>query len=251
MHLLITQSTILKPAPEQARSLPPSSLAPVNKGKVLPVLAYAAEGDHLRFTLDKARINLAELHGSGRNTWYVYGPHCEDPSGYGLANQPTDKPAQLVQGARKGLKFSLPGFSSAFTMTDAIHPQALSFTWAEALHWNGKTYRQPDSRAQVEQIIKMARVLQDIRGRLGHRQITVTSWLRPYKINQEVGGASNSRHLYGDGVDFRVAGMTPAQVYGALDSWWGTQGGLAQGGRMGFTHIDGRGQRARWSYLGA
>ncbi len=84
MHLLITQSTILKPAPEQARSLPPSSLAPVNKGKVLPVLAYAAEGDHLRFTLDKARINLAELHGSGRNTWYVYGPHCEDPSGYGL-----------------------------------------------------------------------------------------------------------------------------------------------------------------------
>ena len=97
----------------------------------------------------------------------------------------------------------------------------------------------------------MARVLQDIRGRLGNRQITVTSWLRPYKINQEVGGASNSRHLYGDGVDFTVAGMTPAQVYGALDSWWGTQGGLAQGGRMGFTHIDGRGQRARWSYLGA
>jgi hypothetical protein len=48
-----------------------------------------------------------------------------------------------------------------------------------------------------------------------------------------------------------VAGMTPAQVYGALDSWWGTQGGLAQGGRMDFTHIDGRGQRARWSYLGA
>jgi hypothetical protein len=78
-------------------------------------------------------------------------------------------------------------------MTDAIHPQALSFTWAEALHWNGKTYRQPDSRAQVEQIIKMARVMQDVRAGWVIGDITVTSWLRPYEINQEVGGASNSR----------------------------------------------------------
>ena len=74
MHLLITQSTILKPSPEQARLLPPKTLLPVEKGKLLPILAYKAEGDHLRFTLDRARINLVELHASGRNTWYVLWP---------------------------------------------------------------------------------------------------------------------------------------------------------------------------------
>ncbi|MFM7530160.1 MAG: D-Ala-D-Ala carboxypeptidase family metallohydrolase, partial [Nodosilinea sp.] len=114
-----------------------------------------------------------------------------------------------------------------------------------------KTFRQPDNRGQVEQIIKMARVMQQVRRKLGNRRITITSWLRPYAVNLAVGGASNSRHLYGDGVDFTVTGMSPAQVYGALDSWWGTQGGLAQGGRLGFTHLDGRGQMARWEYLGA
>jgi hypothetical protein len=70
----------------------------------------------LRFTLDKARINLAELHGSGRNTWMSMPPIVKTPVAMGwLINRP-DKPAQLVQGARKGLKFSLPGFSSAFTI---------------------------------------------------------------------------------------------------------------------------------------
>jgi len=251
MHLLITQATILKPSPEQARLLPPKTLLPVEKGKLLPILAYKAEGDHLRFTLDRARINLVELHASGRNTWYGYGPHCEDPSGYSVSNQPADRPGRIKEGGQQSVNFKLPGFSTMFTMSDPIDPQALSFTWAEALHWDGKTFRQPDNRGQVEQIIKTARVMQQVRRKLGNRRITITSWLRPYAVNLAVGGASNSRHLYGDGVDFTVTGMSPAQVYGALDSWWGTQGGLAQGGRLGFTHLDGRGQMARWEYLGA
>ena len=44
-----------------------------------------------------------------RNTWYVYAPHCEDPSGYGLANQPMDRPAQLVQGGEEGVKVQSAG----------------------------------------------------------------------------------------------------------------------------------------------
>lgn len=43
--------------------------------------------------------------------------------------------------------------------------------------------------------------LQALRHALGDQSIRVTSGFRSYSCNSAVGGASNSRHLYGDGVD--------------------------------------------------
>ncbi|MGA3489117.1 D-Ala-D-Ala carboxypeptidase family metallohydrolase [Micromonosporaceae bacterium DT55] len=43
--------------------------------------------------------------------------------------------------------------------------------------------------------------LQALRHALGDQSLRVTSGFRSYSCNSAVGGASNSRHLYGDGVD--------------------------------------------------
>lgn len=54
-------------------------------------------------------------------------------------------------------------------------------------------------------------VLQPLRNKLGKPMI-ITSGFRSAKVNQLVGGVSNSQHLYGQACDFVVNGMTPAQV---------------------------------------
>jgi uncharacterized protein YcbK (DUF882 family) len=78
--------------------------------------------------------------------------------------------------------------------------------------------------------------------------VIITSWYRDPATNAAVNGASQSRHLLGDGVDFVVSGRHPYDVYADLDSWWGNQGGLASS--RSFTHMDARGYRARWNYDG-
>ena len=85
----------------------------------------------------------------------------------------------------------------------------------------------------------------------GGRRIQINSWYRDPITNKAVGGASQSRHMAGDAVDFLVvegAGyLNPFDVYGRLDPWWGNRGGLASSSL--FTHIDVRGYKARWHYL--
>lgn len=51
-------------------------------------------------------------------------------------------------------------------------------------------------------------VLQPIRDYLD-RTITITSGLRPRWLNEAVGGAGESEHIYGRAADFIVAGFTP------------------------------------------
>jgi uncharacterized protein YcbK (DUF882 family) len=95
-------------------------------------------------------------------------------------------------------------------------------------------------------IIKVAKVLEEVRELFGGKPIIVTSWYRPAKINKAVGGVSNSRHILGDAVDFQVKGVHPTEVQKKLDSWYGSRGGLASA--TTFTHIDTRGYKARWRY---
>lgn len=54
-------------------------------------------------------------------------------------------------------------------------------------------------------------VLQPIRDKLG-KPMVITSGYRSVKVNNLVGGVSNSQHLYGQAADFVVNGMTPNQV---------------------------------------
>jgi Peptidase M15 len=118
-----------------------------------------------------------------------------------------------------------------------------SFTWAEATH--GGT-RMPPNQATVDAMVRIAKLAQQARDRIG-RPFHITSWYRPPAVNRAVGGASSSRHMVGDAIDFYVDGLTGDQLYWALDPWWpGGLGRYRRFPRLG--HIDARGYRARWQH---
>lgn len=116
-----------------------------------------------------------------------------------------------------------------------------NFTWAEATH--GGT-RMPRNQATVDAMVRIARLAQRARDRIG-RPFMVTSWYRPPAINRAVGGAKYSRHLVGDAMDFLCEGLTGNQLYWSLEPWW--PGGLGRYIQYpNLCHIDARSYRARW-----
>jgi hypothetical protein len=243
--LSIAVDTYLKPLPEPAASFEVEEIAKVLKGTVIPILAYRQEHGHICFTVDATGFNLATLHPSRKNTWWVYAQHCLDPQGHGADNDPKDTPSDTA----KGYGIVLPGFTGNYYSTDPIGLKSQSFTWGEALHVDSAgSYRQPASPAVVYNIIRIAEVMQNVKGLFGGAPIKVNSWYRDPVTNRRVGGASQSRHMVGDAVDFHIPGVSLKDVYDRLDPWWGSRGGLARG--QGFVHIDGRGYRARWTYPG-
>lgn len=116
-----------------------------------------------------------------------------------------------------------------------------NFTWAEATH--GGT-RMPPNQATVDAMVRIAKLAQRARDRIG-RPFIITSWYRPPAINRAVGGAIYSRHLVGDAMDFLCEGLSGNQLYWSLDPWW--PGGLGRYIQYpNLCHIDARSSRARW-----
>lgn len=244
MNLVTTIQTYLKPSGADSSTIEPQQLAFVEAGVVLPVLAYRQERGHIIATLDGAKFNLRALHPSGKNTWWIFDGAVSDPSGFGAKNQPRD--VAVSRPRDRGVPFRLPGFTQTFHSGDPVTAKAPNFTWAEALHFSGNSFRRPPSAAVVKRIMISADAMQEVRALLDGPDIYINSWYRDPATNARVGGASQSRHCAGDGVDFRVQGLRPDQVYAKLNSWWGNRGGLASSSV--FTHIDVRGHQARWSY---
>lgn len=117
------------------------------------------------------------------------------------------------------------------------------FTWGEFT--KGLT-RAPQNKSVIDNILRLADYLEDVRGLFGNATITINSGYRPPAVNASVGGASNSQHLYGAAADIVVRGFVPREVYKRLNDWHGSKGGL--GDSRTFTHIDLRGYKARWNY---
>ncbi|WP_204138640.1 D-Ala-D-Ala carboxypeptidase family metallohydrolase [Halomicronema sp. CCY15110] len=116
-----------------------------------------------------------------------------------------------------------------------------SFTWAEATRGGA---RLPPDQSTVDAMIRIAQLAQEARDRIG-RPFVITSWYRPPAINAQAGGASMSRHIVGDAIDFYCDGLTGRQLYWALDPWW--PGGLGRYTRFPYLcHLDARSYRARW-----
>jgi len=117
-----------------------------------------------------------------------------------------------------------------------------NFSWMEATKCGTRIPEKPEIAGRIKET---ARYMEEVRANLGNRKITVLSWYRDPESNREAGGVKDSRHTYGDAVDFVVEGIAPSEVYEKLDDWHGNRGGL--GKYPGFTHIDIRGHKARWS----
>ena len=98
-----------------------------------------------------------------------------------------------------------------------------------------------------ENINLLAEQLQELRDVLCV-PINVTSGYRSPKHNEEVGGVSNSQHLYGKASDIQVENYKPKEIYNLLNEMM-NNGEIIQGG-LGlydtFVHYDIRGYRARW-----
>lgn len=94
----------------------------------------------------------------------------------------------------------------------------------------------------VEPKEAFVRKLDAFRERVGE-PVYINSGIRCAAHNAAVGGAKDSRHLYGDATDIRRNGKTPEQLYEIADEIFRDGGvGLYDWG----IHVDDRGHRARW-----
>lgn len=243
--LRVVSDTLFKRQPQRSTELSADDQVFVKKGTVFWLHSYGSvERNHIKVALEGTGLGNPP-----RQTWYAYVPDVEiqgnDPN-----NHPQDQgPIQQVATPKDpGIAMRFPGFSAVYYTNHPILWKTPGggpgqFTWGEATH-NGT--RIPENSQVVYGIVRMAQALEEVCQIYGERDITITSWYRPRAINATVGGASRSRHLQGDAVDFIVSGLHPHDVYKRLDSWWGNRGGLASA--TSFTHLDTRGYRARWAY---
>ena len=97
----------------------------------------------------------------------------------------------------------------------------------------------PDQGIDPNLILK----LEFLRMILGNKPITIVSGYRCPIHNKQVSVATNSQHLYGRAADFIVKGVNPSDVAKAAELVL-YNGGL--GRYKDFTHVDSRGEKARW-----
>jgi hypothetical protein len=149
-------------------------------------------------------------------------------------SQPTQHPTGIIQ----------PPEWSSIKLSDPIIPGSM-YTWADATR-NGS--RVPEGKDVIQGFIRIATIVTQLTAKVGKGKWTITSWYRPRSVNERTpGAAKDSRHIYGDAIDFYYEGCFAfhKEMY---DSW---KGGLAI--KPGaFVHLDnrdavGRGQ-ARWTY---
>lgn len=234
INLSVISDTLFKTSPKMSSQLGSDEKIFVQNTTELALVSHElAPANHVKIELAEPSFNnRSEL------TWYAYKPDIEI-EGNETDNQPKN---ETPRPAPSGPYIKLPGFQGNFYLSNPIIPNG-HFTWGEATHGGSRI---PVDRNVVYGIIRIARVMEEVRDRLGGRPLTINSWYRDPVTNRRVGGAGRSRHLVGDAVDFVAPGIHPYDVYDRLNRWWGSKGGLASA--TVFTHIDTRGYYARWSY---
>ena len=93
--------------------------------------------------------------------------------------------------------------------------------------------------------MKMVKYADEIRRRIG-KPLGVNSGLRCPTHNKNVGGVSNSQHVYGTAVDLgKPSGVTPAEMAAVAEKVMGNTGGI--GVYSWGIHIDTRKTKSRWN----
>lgn len=224
--LVVTEDTVFKKQPVLSSQLKDDEKVSVS-ARELAVKSFEEVGSHLKVQL----VNPID----GSTDWYIYQGHVDTLHVENYA-PPQDPPTPPEP---QGKLIRVAGIGKVTTKTPII--PGGNFNWGEATK---EGTRLPENERITNNIIAMAKRMQEIRTKLGNRSITITSWYRPPAVNRAIGGSSRSTHMQGHGVDFVVAGMSPREVQRELDGWW--NGGLGYG--KTFTHLDNRGYRARWNY---
>ncbi|MBT9315886.1 D-Ala-D-Ala carboxypeptidase family metallohydrolase [Leptothoe spongobia] len=239
-ELLVLTDTLFKLRPDQSFKLSEADKIRVSAGTRLELLRDDPDkANHV-----KVRIPDGVLMGQDdRVDWYVFAQHIQ-LEGTEPNNKPKDPPAEpetKIAEKDRGRPITVPKLGQVYLGEPILENG--HFSWAEATK-NGS--RIPVDENVVNGILQIAEAMEEVREYLGGRPISVNSWYRDPASNRKAGGASRSRHLSGDAVDFVVQGISPPEVNRRLEPWWGDRGGIASASV--FTHIDARGYRARWDY---
>jgi len=123
--------------------------------------------------------------------------------------------------------------------------KGVSFTWRDVTKGGSRI---PETPEHVQNIIDLAKELEkakvQLESQLG-KPVIIVSWYRPAAVNALVGGASESSHIDGTGVDIQVEGYTGKELAQSLEWWPGGMG--LYSGRLPILHLDIR-QKRRWGF---
>ncbi len=92
--------------------------------------------------------------------------------------------------------------------------------------------------------VELVDILEQVRAHFGGAVIDITGPNRCRTHNEKEGGALTSRHLVGQAVDFKVAGIDPDDVADFLEERHPFCYGI--GRYRNRTHLDVRSEKARW-----
>lgn len=200
-RITATQDTWLKKRPVQSTELGVKQKVAVEKGRGYEVLAYSEVAADAH-----ARVELA----AGSGTWFVFEPHWKRDQPIGEA---------------------LPASVDWEDFDCLVTP---NLTVGEILQWDRRRIPGPNAAVRAR-LLKTAEEFQAIREAWG-QPLGVTSFYRPEPINRQVGGVPNSRHVTGQAMDIYPVNRGLEEFYQWIRRRW--RGGLGDGRRRGFVHLD-------------
>ena len=242
-YLVAKRNTLLKTTPTDSSSLESSDYLEVLEDENIYIDGWSFPKEKNSHII----VNIDEHKNINNGKFFVFAPHFKLFNVLGKEVE-IESPTSDVPIIKKTLtSIKLPGYNSTFYLENPVYPGS-HFTWSEALR-NGQ--RMPYTSQQVDNIIAVAKVLDKIRAYFGNKPMIITSWLRPDKpvdINRQVGGARNSTHIHGYGVDWRIPSMNMFTVQEKMKEFSRQNNlGLGLGASKGFIHTDLRGYRV-WTY---
>jgi zinc D-Ala-D-Ala carboxypeptidase len=108
-----------------------------------------------------------------------------------------------------------PGTQAKLNALEQSDGSTLHFNWSEFTDRVSGTFNggKVSASAARENARRCMYKLEALRLKLGNKAITVNSGFRSIQHNSDIGGASDSMHLYGTAADLNVPGVTNKTVY--------------------------------------
>jgi hypothetical protein len=108
-----------------------------------------------------------------------------------------------------------PNTQSRLNALESSDGSTVHFNWSEFTDRVSGTFNggKLSASATRENARRLMYKLEALRVKLGNRSITVNSGFRSIAHNRDVGGASDSMHLYGHAADLNVPGVSNRTVY--------------------------------------
>ena len=86
------------------------------------------------------------------------------------------------------------------------------FSLEELTHTDHREYDNTPNDAELQNLVRLAEFLEEVKAALGGRPVMVNSAFRSKQVNDAVGSKDTSQHRIGCAVDIRVPKLTPDEV---------------------------------------